>query len=420
MEDKAILRKNLFNTIVERGYFYQCTSEEEVKNLLEGEPTTVYMGIDPTADSLHIGHCFPLFMLRYLQEAGHRVIILLGGATAMVGDPTGKSEMRSLVESDFVEKNFEKIKKIIGKFLKLDGDNPAILVNNAEWFKGYDYVRFMREIGIHFNVNKMLATDAYSKRLEQGGLTFFEMGYMLMQAYDFLYLNKNYGCTLQVGGSDQWANILAGVELGRKVYNLEGKDEKAFQAFTVPLLTNSDGVKMGKTVKGALWVDENKTSPFEFYQYFYNVADQDTEKLLKCLTRIPLDEIKVLMQGDIREAKRVMAFEVTKVIFGEEKAKEAMETARQLFTSGTAENAPTFALDKNLLDVSILDLLVMSKLTSSKGEAKRLIEQGGIFVGGNRVESFDFIVKADNFKNNELVLRKGKKTFVKVVLKWLK
>lgn len=414
---QELLRKNLFKTLTERGYIYQTTSSEEVKNLLENETCTVYFGIDPTADSLHIGHCFPFFMLKYLQEAGHKIIVLLGGATAMIGDPSGKSDMRTLVEGDFVKSNFEKIKAIVGRFLKLDGDNPAILVNNADWYKGYDYITFMREIGIHFNVNKMLATDAYSRRIEEGGLTFFEMGYMLMQAYDFVYLNKTYGCKLQVGGSDQWANILAGVDLGRKLNLIDGKDEKAYQAFTVPLLTTAEGVKMGKTVKGALWVDKNKTNPYDFYQYFYNVDDKDTQKLLKSLTRISLQEIDNLLKGDIREAKRVMAFEVTKAVFGEEEANKAMTTAKELFESGSAENAPKYVLDKKLLPIQIAELLASSKLASSKGEARRLIEQGGIFVAGNKVEKFDELVNQANFENDELVLRKGKKTFVKVVLK---
>ena len=273
--------KNLFETLKERGYIYQTTNQEEVKKLLNGEPTVAYVGIDPTADSLHLGHCLPLVMAKYLQDAGHKIIIVLGGATAMIGDPSGKTDMRKMVTSDFVNKNRPGIEESISKFIRLDGDNPAIIVNNADWFKGYDYIDFMRDIGVHFNVNKMLSCDAYAKRIENGGLTFFEMGYMLMQAYDFVYLNKKYGCRLEFGGSDQWANILAGADLGRKLAIMEGKDAETFQAFTNVLLLNADGKKMGKTEKGALWVNKEKCSPYEFYQYFYNCDDRDVEKLLR-------------------------------------------------------------------------------------------------------------------------------------------
>ncbi len=417
IDEQAAKRRQLMKTLQERGYFYQSSNKEEVEKLISGEPITLYSGYDPTADSLHIGNVLSLIMLKYFQEAGHKVIILIGGATAMIGDPTGKSEMRSMIDEKYVKNNIEKIKKVVGRFLDLEGENPIVFVNNADWFKGYDYISFMRDIGAHFNVNKMLATDIYSRRLEEGGLTFFEMGYMLMQAYDFVYLNRKYNCRLQVGGSDQWANILAGVDLGRKLNLLEGKDEESFQAFTTPLLLNSEGEKMGKTAKGALWVSGEKCLPYDFYQYFYNVDDNDVENLLKSLTRLSLDEIKKNMMGDIREAKRKMAFEVTKLVHGKKEAEIAEETAIELFTKGTSEDAPTFSLDNKLLKINICELCVLSGLTTSKSEARRLIEQGGLTLNGEKVKSFTQDVKKIDFdENGQLMLKKGKKIFVRVNL----
>lgn len=417
MDNKQTLLKNCFNVLVERGFYYQSTGKDELEKLLTSKPTSIYFGIDPTADSLHIGHCFPLFMLRYLQAAGHKIYVLIGGATAMIGDPTGKTDMRKMIDSSFVNANLNKIKSIVGRFLATDGDNPVTFVNNYDWMKDYNYIAFMREIGTHFNVNKMLATDAYATRLEQGGLTFFEMGYMLIQAYDFVYLNRKYGVTLQVGGQDQWSNMLAGAELGRKLNNIEGKPQNDFQAFTVPLLTNSEGKKMGKTEKGALWVSENKITPYEFYQYFYNVGDKDVEKLLKTMTTFSLEEIKLLLAGDIRDAKKVMAYEITKAVHGQAKADDAIKAAEALFSSGTAENAPTFELEKAVLPTDLANLCVLCGLTSSKGEARKLIEQGGICLNGEKVLSFGQVVSLEHFADDCVMLKKGKKTFVKVVLK---
>lgn len=417
MTDKQELLKNCFNWIKERGFYYQSTGEEELKSLLTTKPISIYLGIDPTADSLHIGHCFPLFMLKHLQKAGHKIYIVIGGATAMIGDPTGKTDMRKMVNADFINSNLEKIKKIVGRFLDLTGDNPVSFVNNYDWFKDYSYINFMRDIGTHFNVNKMLATDAYSRRMEEGGLTFFEMGYMLMQSYDFVYLNRHYDVKLQVGGQDQWANMLAGAELGRKLNNLENKPQEDFQAFTIPLLITSEGKKMGKTEKGALWVDENKTSPYEFYQYFYNVDDNDVENLLKTMTELSLEEIKSLLSGDIRQAKKVMAYEITKSVHGRAKADEAVKSSQELFASGNTENAPTYELDSKLFPTDIANLCVLCGLTTSKGEARKLIEQGGISLNGEKVVSFAQVVSHDNFENSSLILKKGKKTFIKVVLK---
>lgn len=404
-------RKNLFNVLNERGYIYQATNIEEIEKMLTGdEPITAYIGIDPTADSLHIGHCFPLIIARYLQEAGHKIIVVLGGATAKIGDPSGNTDMRKMVTDDFVNGNFNAIKGIIGRFIDLEGENKAIIVNNAEWFRGYDYIDFMRDIGVHFNVSKMLASDTYSRRIEQGGLTFFEMGYMLMQAYDFAVLNKKYGCTLEFGGSDQWANIVAGVELARKLNYKEGANNKALEGFTNPLLTNYEGKKMGKTAKGALWVDAKKTSPYDFFQYFYNVDDKDVEKVMKLLTRIPLDEIKNYLSGDIRDAKKVMAYEVTKLVHGKDEADKVLETVNNIFNNANFENMPSINLSIKE-DINVVDLLVQAKLFTSKSEARRMIEQGGITIDDEKVLDFKLNLKP----KDEYIIKKGKKTYLKVI-----
>ncbi len=412
------MNTRLYETLKERGYIYQTTNEEEVRKLLDGEPTVAYVGIDPTADSLHLGHCLPLIMAKYLQDAGHKLIIVLGGATAMIGDPSGKNDMRAMVSKDFVNKNRPGIEKALSKFIRLDGDNPAIVVNNADWFKGYDYIDFMRDIGVHFNVNKMLSCDAYTNRLANGGLTFFEMGYMLMQAYDFVYLNKTYGCRLEFGGSDQWANILAGADLGRKLAIQQGKDAETFQAFTNVLLLNADGKKMGKTEKGALWVDKDKCSPYDFYQYFYNCDDRDVEKLLKLITYLPLDEIKTLMAGDIRLAKKRMAYEITKLIHGKELADQAVATAESLFGQCGGDNAPTKEIAKGELGDNnlIIDVLVKAGLVSSKGEARRLIDQKGLYMADEVIASAtQTISKAELAKG--IIFRKGKKQYLKIIAK---
>ena len=412
------MNTRLYETLKERGYIYQTTNEEEVRKLLDGEPTVAYVGIDPTADSLHLGHCLPLIMAKYLQDAGHKLIIVLGGATAMIGDPSGKNDMRAMVSKDFVNKNRPGIEKALSKFIHLDGDNPAIVVNNADWFKGYDYIDFMRDIGVHFNVNKMLSCDAYTNRLANGGLTFFEMGYMLMQAYDFVYLNKTYGCRLEFGGSDQWANILAGADLGRKLAIQQGKDAETFQAFTNVLLLNADGKKMGKTEKGALWVDKDKCSPYDFYQYFYNCDDRDVEKLLKLITYLPLDEIKTLMAGDIRLAKKRMAYEITKLIHGKELADQAVATAESLFGQGGADNAPTKEIAKGELgdDNLIIDVLVKAGLVASKGEARRLIDQKGLYMADEVIASATQTISTAELEKG-VIFRKGKKQYLKIIAK---
>ena len=404
------MEKDLFTKLEERGYIYQATNLEEVKKILNGPKTTAYIGIDPTADSLHIGHCFPLIIARYLQEAGHRVLVVLGGATAKIGDPSGKSTMRKMVDDEFLNNNYEAIKKIIGRFVDLEGENKALIVNNAEWFKDYSYIDFMRDVGVHFNVNKMLASEAYSRRLNNGGLTFFEMGYMLMQAYDFAYLNKKYDCELEFGGSDQWGNIVAGVELSRKMNFKEGQENKPLEAFTHPLLTNYEGIKMGKTEKGALWVDPNKTSPYEFYQYFYNVDDKDIEKVMKLLTRIPIEEINELLKGDILVAKRKMAYEVTKLVHGKEEADKVLDMVSNIFGKANYENMPTEEI-KIESEINVCDLLVQTSLFSSKSDARRMIEQGAVIIDDTKITDFRLILPI----KEKYIIKKGKKNFIKVI-----
>lgn len=408
----------LFEHLQERGLIYQTTNDEEVKKLINGKPIAVYCGFDPTADSFHIGHCFSLFMLRKFQEAGHKVIVLLGGATAMIGDPSGRNDMRNMVTDEFIQNNYEHIKSIIGRFVKLDGDNPAIIVNNADWMKGYDYVNFMRDIGVHFNVKHMLQNDSCVSRLNAGGLTFFEMGYMLIQAYDFVNLNRKYGCCLQVGGSDQWGNIIAGVELGRKLNFQENKNE-TFEALVSPLLTTSEGKKMGKTAKGTLWVAKEKTPVYDFYQYFINQKDEDVEKLLTYFTDIEISEIKKIVKEDIRAAKKLMAYEITKIIHGEEEAKIAQEASNALFAGGNNfENAPSLDITQDELKngISIIDALVKSKLCASNSEARRIVEQGGAILNEEKINDIHRTLNENDFTNNFAILKRGKKSLIKLNL----
>ena len=419
MKEVEIKKENLFEHLKERGFVYQTTNEEEVRKLCNSKKTTIYVGIDPTADSLHIGHFFSLLMLRKFQQAGHKVIVLLGGATAMIGDPSGRNDMRSMVTDDFIKTNFQNIKKTIGKAVELEGENPAIIVNNADWIRGYDYVDFMRDIGQHFNVNHMLASESCASRLAAGGLTFLEMGYMLIQAYDFVYLNRKYGCQLQIGGSDQWGNIVAGAELGRKLNFLEGKDPEAFQALTCPLLTDANGKKMGKTSKGALWISKEKTSPYEFYQYFINVDDRDVVKLLKLFTNYEISEIESLAKADIRAAKKLMAFEVTKLIHGEEEANKAVSASAALFEGGVdTSSVPTYNLPRKEFEekVRILEVAQRANLISSISEGRRLVSQGGFFVNNKKLLDPNEFFSDIDFEEGFALLKKGKKNFVKVVL----
>jgi len=406
----------LYELLKDRGLIYQSTDEEKLKQLLNGEPVTIYTGTDPTADSLHIGHCVPACIMRRLQQAGHKVVILVGGATAAIGDPSGKTEMRKMLTQEQLAHNIESIKKAYSKFLNFDGENPTVIVNNADWFKGYDYVSFMRDVGVHFNVNKMISNEIYAKRMEEGGLTFFEMGYMLMQAYDFLYLNKELGCQIQWGGADQWGNIVAGSELGRKM-NFIDNGKRTMVGVTNPLLLTPEGKKMGKTEKGAIWIDNEKISAYDFYQGVYQTPDACVEMMFAIFTDVPMDEVRELIKTDIVNAKKRMAYEITKFIRGEQDAVLAQNMSENLFNGSQAlDNAPTVALNLNEIEdnMLVLDLLVKVDFVKSKGEGRRLIEQKGISKNNEVItNAFDTISKQELVDG--VLFKKGKKNFIKVV-----
>ena len=408
---------NLYETLKDRNLLYQTTDEEMLKKLLNDGKVTVYCGTDPTADSLHIGHCVPCTILRRFQQAGHKVLILVGGATAAIGDPTGKTDMRPMLSQEQLAHNIEGIKRAYSKFVTFEGDNPAVIVNNADWFKGYDYVEFMRNVGVHFNVNKMISNEIYAKRMEEGGLTFFEMGYMLMQAYDFLHLNKEYGCNLQWGGADQWGNIVAGCELGRKMNFIDGKNRVMIGA-TNPLLLTPEGKKMGKTEKGAIWIDNNKISAYDFYQGIYQTPDACVEMMFALFTDIPMAEVRELIKNDIVSSKKRLAYEITKFIRGEADALEAQNMSENLFTSRNInkDNAPTFELDLTENSIGILDLLLNAKFVSSKGEARRLIEQKGISMDGEIVLDATLTINKIDLISGVL-FKKGKKNYLLIKAK---
>ena len=407
-----ITKQNLFDELNNRGLIKQGTDLEKIKKMLSQDNLVVYTGTDPTADSLHIGHCVPACIMRRFQMAGHKVIILVGGATAAIGDPTGRTEMRKMLSKEQLEKNIESIKKSYSKFLKFDGENPAIIVNNADWFSDYSYTDFMRDVGVHFNVNKMLTNDIYANRLQEGGLTFFEMGYMLMQAYDFLYLNKKYGCNLQWGGSDQWGNIVAGVELGRKMNFIDGKNRE-MEGITNPLLLTPEGKKMGKTEKGAIWIDETKISPYDFYQGIYQTPEACVEMMFALFTDEPMEKVRELIKTDIVKAKKILSYEITKFIQGEEKANQARQASEEVFAgSGKSENMNTVVYPKLEAGVNVCELVSEVGICSSRGEARRLIAQAGISIDGEKVSDDKLVVKA-----TEVVVSKGKKIHLKVVSK---
>ena len=410
------MEKKLFDILKERGYVKDLTHEQEIIDLINGEPFVFYLGIDPTADSLHIGHFFALTMFRWLQDFGHKGIILVGGATALIGDPTGKSDMRKMLSLEEVDHNKREVKELVKRFVRTDGDNPAIIVDNADWICDKTYVNFMRDIGVHFNVNNMLSAECYKKRLEQGGLTFLEMGYMLMQAFDFVHLNKEFGCKLQIGGSDQWGNILAGVDLSRKIGFSEGVKIDPLFGFVCPLLLKADGEKMGKTATGTLWVSREKTSSFDFFQAWINSFDEDVERSLAFFTRMEMDEVRKLCQKDIREAKKVLAFEVTKLVHGEEEAINARKVSEELFgNKGISDNMSFVNISKDKLGINIIDLLIETNLVTSKSEARRLIEQNGISLNQEKVSSVDKIINLEDLNDNFIVIQKGKKIFLKVI-----
>ena len=377
--------------------------------LAHGKSIPFYIGIDPTADSLHVGHFVSLMVASIMQKYGHKPIILVGGGTASIGDPSGKTDMRKMMTREEIDHNVASIKKQIAKFLNFDGDNAAIVVNNADWLLDLKFIDFNREIGSLFSVNKMLAAECYKQRMEKG-LTFFELGYMLLQSYDFLHLYNTYGCKLQMGGNDQWSNIIGGVELIRKI----GKDDSF--GLTFKLLTTKEGKKMGKTEKGALWLDENKTSPYEFYQYWRNIEDESVKTVLSLLTYLPMDkvnELSSLKDEKINEAKKVAAFEITKLVHGEDEAKKAEEASNALFNgSGSLDNMPSIHLDD--INISILDALIKTNMAPSKGQARILINQGGITLNDEKVTDTNLILSEKDFQDGFAILKKGKKTFYKL------
>ena len=401
--------KNVFNILEERGYIEQMTHPQEIKDLFSKESVPFYIGIDPTADSLHVGHFVSLMVASHMQKCGHKPIILVGGGTATIGDPSGKTDMRKMMTREQINHNVDCIKKQVEKFISFEGENKAIIVNNADWLLDLKFVDFVREIGSLFSVNKMLAAECYKQRLETG-LTFFEMSYMLMQSYDFLYLYNKYGCKLQMGGNDQWSNIIGGVDLIRKI----GKDDSF--GLTFKLLTTKEGKKMGKTEKGALWLDPSKTSPYEFYQYWRNIEDSSVETVLKMLTYLPMDEINrlsSLKDEKINEAKKVAAFEITKLIHGEEEAKKAEEASNALFSgNGSLENMPSIKLDD--INISLVDSIVATGIAPSKGQARTLITQGGISLNDEKITDISYKLSEKDFSQGYAILKKGKKIFYKL------
>ncbi|MBP3448694.1 MAG: tyrosine--tRNA ligase [Clostridia bacterium] len=405
---------SVFETLKERGLIAQMTHEEKIKEILENEKVTFYIGFDPTADSLHIGHFLQMVVMSHMQKAGHRPIAILGGGTTMIGDPTGKTDMRRMMTQEEIQKNADNFKKQLSKFIEF-GEDKALMLNNADWILGLNYIEFLRDIGVHFSVNRMLTAECFKSRLERG-LSFIEFNYMLMQSYDFYKLNTEYGCRLELGGDDQWSNILGGIDLVRR------KNQEEVYGMTFTLLTNSEGKKMGKTEKGALWLDPNKTSPYEFYQYFRNVGDQDVIRCMKLITFMEMDEIREYekLEGqELNRAKERLAYEVTKMVHGEEEANKAQEAAIALFKAGgVSADMPTKELEDFGDEIGILDLLATTGIVPSKGEARRLIQQNGLSLGDDKVtDPMMMVTKADFEKEGFLIVKKGKKAFFKVVIK---
>ena len=401
--------ENVFTILEQRGYIEQMTHPQEIKVLFAKESVPFYIGIDPTADSLHVGHFVSLMVASHMQKCGHKPIILVGGGTATIGDPSGKTDMRKMLSREELNHNVDCIKKQIEKFVSFEGTNAATIVNNADWLLDLKFIDFVREIGSLFSVNRMLSAECYKQRMETG-LTFFEMSYMLMQSYDFLYLYNKYGCKLQMGGNDQWSNIIGGVELIRKI----GKDDSF--GLTFKLLTTKEGKKMGKTEKGALWLSPEKTSPYEFYQYWRNIEDGSVENVFKMLTFLPIEKIKELtsyQDEKINEAKKILAFEITKLVHGEEEAKKAEEASNALFNGqGSLENMPTVKIENT--NLSILDAILLTNIAPSKGQARTLINQGGISLNDEKITDVNYSLSEKDFTDNYAILKKGKKVFYKL------
>jgi tyrosyl-tRNA synthetase len=402
----------VFDTLKERGFIQQLTHEDEIAELLAKEKVTFYIGFDPTADSLHVGHFLGMMVMAHMQQAGHRPICLIGGGTTMVGDPSGKTDMRKMMTQEDIVHNGNRFKTQMKRFIDFS-DDKALLVNNADWLLGLNYIEFLREVGSHFSVNRMLTAECFKQRLDKG-LSFLEFNYMLMQSYDFLALNRKHNCVLQMGGDDQWSNIIAGADLIRR------KESKLAYGLTFTLLTTSDGIKMGKTVKGALWLDAEKTSPYEFYQYWRNIADADVEKCLALLTFLPMEEVRrlgALQDQEINVAKKTLAFEVTKLIHGLEEASKAVQATEALFSGkGALDNAPTISITADMVGTKIIDILTTTGILPSKSEGRRLIQQGGLHVGDTKVTDLDFLLTADLLEDNSLLIRKGKKSYHRIIV----
>ncbi len=404
--------KSVYDILMERGYIEQITHEEEVKSLLEKERVTFYIGFDPTADSLHLGHFIQIMVMMHMQRAGHRPIALIGGGTAKVGDPSGKTDMRKMLTPEDIESNGNQLKKQMEKYLKLDGENGYVS-NNAQWLDELKYIPFLREVGSRFSVNRMLTAECFKQRLEKG-LSFLEFNYMIMQAYDFLELNRQFDCKMQLGGNDQWSNIIAGVDLVRRMEN------KQVYGLTFKLLLTSDGKKMGKTESGAIWMDPEKTTPYELFQYLRNIEDADVENCLKLLTFLPMEEVNRLSRlegAEINKAKEILAFEFTKIVHGEDEAQKALDTAKALFAGGAkTDNMPTTEVEKSRFDagVGLLDLMLEIGLIPSKGEGRRLIQQRGISVNDVVVEELNRQLVEADFNEDEVIIRKGKKIYHRI------
>ncbi len=401
----------IYEELQARGLIAQVTDEAEIRDLINNGGARFYIGFDPTADSLHVGHFMALCLMKRLQMAGNKPIVLIGGGTGMVGDPSDRTYMRSMITTETIQHNCDCFKKQMERFIEL-GEDKAIMVNNADWLLDLKYVELLREVGACFSVNNMLRAECYKQRMEKG-LSFLEFNYMIMQSYDFLHLHRHYGCNMQFGGDDQWSNMLGGTELIRRK---EGHDA---YAMSITLLLNSEGMKLGKTARGAVWLDPNKTTPFEFYQYWRNVDDADVMKCIRMLTFIPIEEIEQIdnwAPERINEKKELLAYELTALVHGEEEAKKAKEVSHSLFSGGGDDaNKPTTELEADA-DMGILDLMVACGLAASKGEARRLVQQGGVSVDGEKITAIDHIITLDALKNG-VKIRKGKKVFHKAILK---
>ena len=406
----------VYEELVARGLIAQVTNEEEIRDMVNNGKATFYIGFDPTADSLHVGHFMALCLMKRLQMAGNKPIALVGGGTAMIGDPSGRTDLRQMMTPETIQHNVDCFKKQMSRFIDFS-EGKAILVNNADWLMDLNYIEVLRDVGAHFSVNRMLSAECYKQRMEKG-LSFLEFNYMIMQSYDFYKLFQDYGCNMQFGGDDQWSNMLGGTELIRRKL---GKDA---HAMTITLLLNSEGKKMGKTQSGAVWLDPEKTSPFDFYQYWRNVGDSDVLKCLRMLTFLPLEQIDEMDQWEgsqLNQAKEILAFELTKLVHGEEEASKAQEGARALFAAGAStENMPTFELsEEDFTDgtIDILSILNKSGLAASRSEARRNVEQGGVSVDGNPVKDIKAVFSREQFAGDGVVVKRGKKNFKKIILK---